>query len=84
MLYKCVVFAGQEDFPSNIVHFTNVQCWASVADVGLTLRANVKDVGPTSYKFYTNVLCLLGRRTSPQTLYISPMFNVGPASQTLA
>ena len=24
MLYKCVVFAGQEDFLSNIVHFSNV------------------------------------------------------------
>ena len=24
MLYKCFVFAGQEDFLSNIVHFTNV------------------------------------------------------------
>ena len=23
MLYKCVVFAGQEDFFSNIVHFSN-------------------------------------------------------------
>ena len=23
-LYKCFVFAGQEDFPSNIVHFSNV------------------------------------------------------------
>ena len=24
MLYKCVVFAGQEDLLSNIVHFSNV------------------------------------------------------------
>ena len=24
MLYKCVVLAGQEDFLSNIVHFSNV------------------------------------------------------------
>ena len=24
MLYKCVVFAGQEDFLSNIAHFSNV------------------------------------------------------------
>ena len=24
LLYKCVVFAGQEDFLSNIVHFANV------------------------------------------------------------
>ena len=24
MLYKCFVFAGQEDFLSNIVHFSNV------------------------------------------------------------
>ena len=28
---------------------TFVQCWT-----------NVEDVGPTLYKFYTNVLCLLG------------------------
>ena len=31
---------------------------------------NVEDVGPTLYKCYTNVLCLLGRRTFSQTLYI--------------
>ena len=24
MVYKCFVFAGQEDFPSNIVHLSNV------------------------------------------------------------
>ena len=24
MLYRCFVFAGQEDFLSNMVHFTNV------------------------------------------------------------
>ena len=24
MLYKCVVFAGQEDFPPNIVNFSKV------------------------------------------------------------
>ena len=24
MLYKCVVFAGQDDFLSNIVHFSDV------------------------------------------------------------
>ena len=34
---------------------------------------NVKDVVPTLYKCYTNVLCLLGRKTFSQTLYISPM-----------
>ena len=28
---------------------TFVQCWS-----------NVEDVGPTLYKYYTNVLCLLG------------------------
>ena len=31
---------------------TFVQCWT-----------NVKDVGPTLYKSYTNVLCLLGKRS---------------------
>ena len=39
-----------------------VQCWP-----------NVEDVGPTLYKCYTNVLCLLGRRTFSQTLYICAM-----------
>ena len=39
-----------------------VQCWT-----------NVEDVGPTLYKCYTNVLCLLGRRTFSQTLYICAM-----------
>ena len=41
---------------------------------------NVEDVGPTSYKCYKNVLCLLGRRTFFQTLYISPMLVQGWAS----
>ena len=37
-----------------------MQCWT-----------NVENVGPTLYKCYTNVLCLLGcRRTFSQTLYI--------------
>ena len=49
-----------------------MQCWN-----------NVEDVGPTLYKCY--VLCLLGRRTLSQTLYIYLcQFNVRPASQTLA
>ena len=40
-----------------------MQCWT-----------NVENVGPTLYKCYTNVLCLLGcRRTSSQTLYIYSM-----------
>ena len=34
-----------------------------------------QDVGPTLYKCYTNVLCLLGRRTFSQTLYT--LSNVG-------
>ena len=34
---------------------------------------NVEDVGPTLYKCYTNVWCLLGRRTFSQTLYIYSM-----------
>ena len=39
-----------------------MQCWT-----------NVEDVGPTLHKCYTNVLCLLGRRTFSQTLYIYSM-----------
>ena len=39
-----------------------MQCWT-----------NVEDVGPTLYKWYTNVLYLLGRRTFSQTLYIYSM-----------
>ena len=39
-----------------------IQCWT-----------NVENVGPTLYKFHTNVLCLLSRRTFSQTLYIFPM-----------
>ena len=39
-----------------------IQCWT-----------NAEHVGPTLYKCYTNVLCLLGRRTFSQTLYISAM-----------
>ena len=49
--------------PVNTTHLYDfVQCWT-----------NVGDVGPTLYKCYTNVLCLLGRRTSSQTLYICAM-----------
>ena len=40
-----------------------MQCWT-----------NVENVGPTLYKCYTNVLCLLGcRRTFSQTFYIYSM-----------
>ena len=35
----------------NICNITFIQCWA-----------NVEDIGPTLYKFYINVLCLLGCR----------------------
>ena len=38
-----------EDFPANTEHLQIVQ-----------RRPNVSDVGPASYKYYTNVLCLLG------------------------
>ena len=49
--------------PVNTTHLYDfVQCWT-----------NVEDVGPTLYKCYTNVLCLLGRRTFSQTLYICAM-----------
>ena len=39
-----------------------IQCWT-----------NVEDVGPTLYNCYTKVLCLPGKRTFSQTLYISAM-----------
>ena len=43
--------------PVNTKHLYDfIQCWA-----------NVEDVGPTMYKCYTNVLCLLGRWTFSQT-----------------
>ena len=49
--------------PVNTTHLYDfVQCWT-----------NVEDVGPTLNKCYTNVLCLLGRRTFSQTLYICAM-----------
>ena len=49
--------------PVNTTHLYDfVQCWT-----------NVEDVGPTLYKCYTNVLCLLGRRTFSQKLYICAM-----------
>ena len=49
--------------PVNTTHLYDfIQCWT-----------NVEDVGPTLHKCYTNVLCLLGRRTFSQTLYISAM-----------
>ena len=43
MLYKCLVFAAQADFLSNIVHLFNVgsmlgQRRRRVADVGLALK----------------------------------------------
>ena len=45
--------------PMNTKHLYDfIQCWANVED---------------KYKCYTNVLCLLGRRTFSQTLYNSPM-----------
>ena len=37
---------------------TFIQCWT-----------NVEDVGPTLYKCYTNVLCLLGRMSCYIMLY---------------
>ena len=46
-----VQFFCENNKPANIC-ITFIQCWA-----------NVQDVGPTLYKYYTNVLCLLGRIT---------------------
>ena len=41
---------GEGGYPVNTKHlYVFMQCWT-----------NVEDVGPTFYKCYTNVLCLLG------------------------
>ena len=57
--------------PVNTKHLYDFMlCWTKV-----------EDVGPTFYKCYTNVLCLLGRRTFSQTLYIYPML-VWPSIKT--
>ena len=53
-----------------------MQCWT-----------NVENVGPTLYKCYTNVLCLLGAAgglSLKHCTFIQCWFNVGPASLTLA
>ena len=53
-----------------------MQCWT-----------NVENVGPTLYKCYTNVLCLLraaGGLSLKHCTFIQCWFNVGLASQTLA
>ena len=39
-------------------------------------RPNVEDVGPTLYKCYTNVLCLLGRPSVPSRLVARAHFLV--------
>ena len=53
------------DIPVNTKHLYDfVQCWT-----------NVEDVGPTLYKCYTNVLCLLGQEDSFSN--IVHLFNVG-------
>ena len=52
-LYICdlaIVHEAMSQQTQNIC-ITFVECWA-----------NVEDVGPTLYKYYTNVLCLLGWR----------------------
>ena len=49
--------------PVNTKHlYDSLQCWT-----------NVKEVGPTLYKCYTNILWLLCRRTFSQTFYIYSM-----------
>ena len=50
MLYKCVVFAGQEDFLSNIVHFSNVGSMLGQGrSVGLTLEHRLVSVSLEYY-----------------------------------
>ena len=44
-----VCVAGDHLPPSKHICITFILCWT-----------NVEDVGPTLYKCYTNVLCLLG------------------------
>ena len=52
--------------PVNAKHLYDfMQCWT-----------NVEDVGPTLYKCYTNVLCLLGRGLSLKHCRLH-LFNVG-------
>ena len=41
--------------------FTNSQQTQNICIAFVQRRPNVSDVGPTLYKYYTNVLCLLGR-----------------------
>ena len=56
--------------PVNTKHLYDfIQCWT-----------NVEDVGPTLYKCFTNVLCLLGRRTfsKKHCTFFQCWFNVGP------
>ena len=58
-LGQCLVLTGNYrcslNTPVNTKHLYDfIQCWT-----------NVEDVGPTLYKCYTNVLCLLGRDLNP-------------------
>ena len=68
-------------------HNTFVQCWTNVED-------DVEEVVPTLYKYYTNVLCLLGiavvwyclQLTAGRNYNPTPtqcLLNVGPASPML-
>ena len=54
---ECLVFAGMHNriIPAMITQQTQNICILFIQD-----RPNVFDVGPTLYKCYTNVLCLLG------------------------
>ena len=76
-------------------HKTFVQRFYNVCITFVQRRPNVFDVGPTLYKCYTNVLCLLGRHCLTVCLFVCwtastkrwsnavLMFNVGPASPAM-
>ena len=48
--HKCVASNDHYPVKTKNICITFIQCWT-----------NVEDVGPTLYKCYTNVPCLLGR-----------------------
>ena len=69
------------------------QCWPTVCDPGTASNQHWINIGPTLYKCYTNVLCLLGIAAGLVLLTAGGddkptptqcLVNVGPASPVLA
>ena len=56
VVWPCLVIVLVKSFPVNNICITFVQCWT-----------NVEDIGPTLYKCYADVLCLLGYISPPRT-----------------